>query len=375
MPFTREDLDRALETRRTAVGGLAATLLELDAERERRALEAQGLAGASATAWRQGSEALVSMWVAYQELSEKLAAVEAERAAGPLSRDALTRIGSALLAPETQSEIAELSARLEQTAETMTAIWAARDLALSRLDEIERSLARADSTARRAGARLPNAAVSLRDRLPELRQQVTFDPLSVRPEELADLTDLAERVCAEVDEAAARVEGVAAELDRLSAVAESVRLTVDQARADAAEAGQKVAGARAPAGLDELACRAGELGAEVAAAAAQLGIDRAGAARAADRLAARLDALTSAAAATTAAAAPLLARRELRGRLAAYHAKAVATGGAEDLRLDELHGAAQRALYEAPCDLEEAGRRVAAYQQCLLGLSDKEQSE
>ena len=68
MQFTREDLDRTLESRRTAVGRLAATLLELDAERERRAPEAQGLVGASATAWRQGSEELVSMWVAYQEL-------------------------------------------------------------------------------------------------------------------------------------------------------------------------------------------------------------------------------------------------------------------------------------------------------------------
>ena len=183
MQFTREDLDRTLESRRTAVSRLAATLLELDAERERRAPEAQGLVGASATAWRQGSEVLVSMWVAYQELSEKLAAVEAERAARPLSRDALTRIGSALLTPGTQSEISELSARLEQTAETMTAIWAARDLALPRLDEIERRLAGAGSAARRAGTRMPNAVVSLRDRLPDLRRQVTRDPLSVPPEE------------------------------------------------------------------------------------------------------------------------------------------------------------------------------------------------
>ena len=305
-----------------------------------------------------------------------MAAVEAERAARPLSRDALTRIGSSLLTPGTQSEISELSARLEQTAETMTAIWAARDLALPRLDEIERRLAGAGSAARRAGTRMPNAVVSLRDRLPDLRRQVTRDPLSVPPEELADLTGLAERVCAEVDASAARVEGAAAELDRLSAAADSLRLTVDQARADAAEASQKIAGARAPAGLDELARRAEELGAEVAAAVAQLSKDRAGAARAADRLAGRLDTLTSDTGdATAAAAAPLLQRRELRGRLAAYHAKAVASGRAEDLHLDELHGAAQKALYEAPCDLEEAGRRVAAYQQCLLRLTDKGRSE
>jgi hypothetical protein len=308
-------------------------------------------------------------------LSEKLTAVEAERAAGPLSRDALTRIGSSLLTPEAQSEIAELSARLEQTAETMTAIWAARDLALPRLDEIEQRLAGADSGARRAGTRMPNAAISLRDRLPELRRQVAEDPLSVPPEELADLTDLAERVCVEVDASVAHVEGVAAELDRLSAVAETARLTVERARTDAAEAGQTIARARSPAGLDELARRAEELGAEVAAAVAQLGADRTGAARAADRLAMRLDTLTGEAGdAAIAAAAPLLDRRELRGRLAAYHAKAVATGHAEDLHLDRLNTAAQTALYEAPCDLEEAGRRVAAYQQCLLGLTDKEGS-
>jgi hypothetical protein len=376
MQFSREDLDRTLETVKTAVGALAARLLELDAERERRAPEAQGLAGTSAAAWRQGSETLVSMWVAYQELSEKVAAVEAERAAGPLSRDALTKIGSSLLTSSTQSKIAELSATLEQTAESMMAIWAARDLALTRLDEIEGRLARADSTARQAGTRMPNAAASLRDRLPELRRQVIGDPLSVPPEGLAALTIEAEQVCSEVDASAAHVEGAAADLDRLAAAAETARLTVDRARSDGAEAGQKIAGARSPAGLEELARRAEELRTEIAAAMAQLGTDRAGAARAAARLAVQVETLTTDADdAATVAAAPLLQRRELRGRLAAYRAKAVATGRAEDLHLEELYGSAEGALYEAPCDLEEAGRRVTAYQQGLTVLTDKERSE
>ena len=82
----------------------------------------------------------------------------------------------------------------------MTAIWAAARPGWPRLDEIERRLAGADAAARRAGHPRAERGESLRDRLPELRRQVTNDPLWVRARGVADLTDLAERVCAEVDE-------------------------------------------------------------------------------------------------------------------------------------------------------------------------------
>jgi hypothetical protein len=62
----------------------------------------------------------------------------------------------------------------------------------------------------------------------------------------------------------------------------------------------------------------------------------------------------------------LLARRdELRGRLEAYRAKAVARGRAEDDRLTGLFSQAQQLLYSAPCDLRAATRAVHAYQTSL----------
>lgn len=71
----------------------------------------------------------------------------------------------------------------------------------------------------------------------------------------------------------------------------------------------------------------------------------------------------------------LLARRdELRGRLDAYRAKAVAYGLAEDDRLTTLFGQAHQLLYTAPCDLRAATRAVHAYQTGLAQQPGRERS-
>ncbi len=72
----------------------------------------------------------------------------------------------------------------------------------------------------------------------------------------------------------------------------------------------------------------------------------------------------------------LLARRaELRGRLEAYRAKAVARGLAEDARLAGLFAQAHDLLYTAPCDLRAATRAVHAYQTSLVDLSGPRREE
>ena len=58
---------------------------------------------------------------------------------------------------------------------------------------------------------------------------------------------------------------------------------------------------------------------------------------------------------------PLDRRSELRGLLAAYAAKAAATGQAEERALSDLHDAAHEALHVAPCDLDAAAALVARY--------------
>jgi hypothetical protein len=200
--------------------------------------------------------------------------------------------------------------------------------------------------------------------------------LSVSLEQLAGLTRSADRVCQEIDASAARVQGAAEALDRLSASIATVCQTLDQAATDAAEAREKVLSVDPDLDVDRLTARAQQLHVEVAAAIRMLDADRPGAARAAERLDAAVSAIAEdAAEAADAAAAPLVKRRELRGRLDAYRAKAVSTGRAEDLGLEDLFRSAQDALYQAPCDLEEAGRRVAAYQRALLRPVERERCQ
>jgi hypothetical protein len=70
-----------------------------------------------------------------------------------------------------------------------------------------------------------------------------------------------------------------------------------------------------------------------------------------------------------AAANGLIARRdELRGRLEAYRAKAVARRLAENQQLAPLFSHAHTVLFTAPCDLRAATRAVHAYQAALANL-------
>lgn len=70
-----------------------------------------------------------------------------------------------------------------------------------------------------------------------------------------------------------------------------------------------------------------------------------------------------------AAADGLIARRdELRGRLEAYRAKAVASRLAENGQLAPLFADAHTVLFTAPCDLRAATRAVHAYQTTLASL-------
>ncbi|MUG98203.1 hypothetical protein F7734_40200 [Scytonema sp. UIC 10036] len=63
--------------------------------------------------------------------------------------------------------------------------------------------------------------------------------------------------------------------------------------------------------------------------------------------------------------APLEMRSELRGRLDALKAKAIARGLVEDTVLTELALHAQQLLYSRPTPLDEAARFVSQYEKCL----------
>jgi hypothetical protein len=63
--------------------------------------------------------------------------------------------------------------------------------------------------------------------------------------------------------------------------------------------------------------------------------------------------------------APLDSRDELRGRLAAYRAKASALGRSSERALDDLAADAHEELYTTPIDLDRAARLVQDYAAAL----------
>jgi hypothetical protein len=261
-----------------------------------------------------------------------------------------------------------ISAAYQGVAETITSMFALRDMALPRLDELDATLSQATQEARAVGVRLPNDALATRRQLDELRQQAGRDPLSVDIDQIPALGAAVERVRAELAEATKML----ANIDQAFAGLES---SLDAAEVDIGEAGKavetasiKIAGVKAGrADVLALEKAAAGLRAALAEVRDRAATDRPGADRAARALEPRIAALRADAEhLSITASEPIAMRQELRGRLDAYRAKAYSLGRGEDTFLDRLYRAAREVLYTAPCDLTGAERRLAAYQAAVL---------
>jgi hypothetical protein len=403
LSVTLTDVDAALSRAQTEVAQLGSRLFELDAERERGAGEVDGLQGASAIEWRAAHDQISVMWSWYQALSETLATITARRQSAPVDRGETEALWSDLNScsvdlPAESMELARsclpeeamaattwtiaglvrfMSTVLARAAETVTSVPTIRELALPKLDEMEASLARSETAARAAGLRIPNEAAALKERLHTLRVQLATDPLAVPLDGFSDLSAATARIGRQVDEALAELDGVEEELERIDTDLRAGLDDLDRARQDRAETDKKIAGdaVTPPAeDSDEVAGRLAELRNGLDEAQQRLAAgDRAGALRLAGALGpatAQIRATTRALAAS--AAAPLARRRELRGRLDAYRAKAHSLGRAEDPALSGLYRTVMDTLYSAPCDLDEAERQLAEYQAGILGPTGRE---
>jgi hypothetical protein len=217
----------------------------------------------------------------------------------------------------------------------------------------------------------------VKNRLDSLRAQLASDPMAVPLEAFAQLTAAAARIGHRVDESVAELSGLEETLDHIDADLEAAQTDLDRARQDMAEVEAKIArparGGQADA-TGSLSSRPTELRSQLTQARELLAAgNRAGAARLAGALGpAALDLRATAGTLAGSAAQPLTRRRELRGRLDAYRAKAHSLGRAEDPGLLELYRRAEDALYTAPCDLDEAERRLAGYQAGILSPSGRE---
>jgi hypothetical protein len=397
------DVDAALGQAQTEVTRLGGRLFELDAERERRATEADGLQGDSAAEWQSALDQITVMWAWYHALSEAVSSIATRRESSDPDRENTDTWWRELTGPsiELPAESMELARRclpaeavaaatwairplvaliskvLETAAETITSVLAMRDVALPKLDEIEASLAHSEATARAAGVRVPNEAASVKNRLDRLRAQLASDPMAVPLEVFAQLTAAVARIGHQVDESVGELRGVEENLDHIDADLEAAQGDLARGRRDLAEVEAKIARQARPRPADDtdsLARRSVELQGRLTQARRLLAAgDRAGAARLAGVLGpSALDLRATAGTLAGAAAEPLTRRRELRGRLDAYRAKAHSLGRAEDPTLLELYRRAEDALYTAPCDLDEAERRLAGYQAGILSPSGRE---
>jgi chromosome segregation ATPase len=268
---------------------------------------------------------------------------------------------------------------LEGAAETIASVFVVRDLGLSKVQEMAGALAAAEDKARAAGVRVSNEAAVVHDCLTALRQRLATDPLAVPVDEINQASAGVDRLGQEIDQAVAEVTGVEAALEHIQTDLQRSRANLAQARHDCADAEAKIAmpaGLPSAAAIDDLARRLAELQSNLDNAYRQfVAGDRQAAARLAGAIgpvATQVRGSTEGLARCT--AAPLARRRELRGRLDAYRAKAHSLGRAEDPVVADLYQRAQEILYTAPCELDEAQRRLAAYQAYILARPQGEDS-
>jgi hypothetical protein len=391
---TVDQLDSEMSAAQSAVAKLGGFLFELDTARQQQAPDASRLIGISATRWSEAGDQLSVLWSWYQATSQVLTELADQRKASRLRPDDVDAMwdrltGTSIELPPDSLAAARrclpdvtgigsrasitavldgLAAGYERAAETVTALATVRELALPALDELRQELRAVEDRARLANVRVPNEATRLGEAIDQLGSQVATDPLAADVSTIPSLRAALQEVQSAVEKTAQAAATVGADFEHLGRELGYAAADITSAAELAATVAEKIAG---QAGQIEQSARLekelAELRSELAEAKGRVADDRVAASRQARELGSRLLALRSDAASLQRSAATELSRRqELRGRLGAYQAKASALGRAEDYSLEQLYRSAEEALYSAPCDLEAAERRVAAYQTAIL---------
>jgi hypothetical protein len=396
--MSRTEVDAALERLRAEEDEISAALFELENHPGYRLLNGAALEGLTLERWTRAKTVIGTLWeglAAHKQTVQAAADYRARRQhPGVAELAELTRLltGASveltgpeiplqrrglLQGPRTTEHLtlAALVARMNSGFRTATEIVASADDAwsaeVSRLRAIESGWRAAAELVQTLGLRPGNdPAEGEVDRigadLTSLRDAVNSDPLSLWPDGTLD-TGRFDRLQSAADVARSGLERAAqvrAEFGQLAAqvaaLISSVAAAEDSLRAAAEQVREKIAGSTAASAAD--------VGPALSARLAALSGLR-GRARWSD-LATQLDQLQrdAAAAAESAQAAlatvmaPLAERKELRGLLDAYQAKAARAGLAEDLSLAEGYRRAKDLLWTAPCDLDQARAAVRAYQ-------------
>jgi hypothetical protein len=382
-------IDHRIEELQTALDKVESALVEFDGDEYRRVLAATPLSGDTATRWAKADADAQLAWKWFLAVKDWLAAIVEKRGTrssisaelreqliDDLERTAAEILpgvpapgakGTGVTRPASIDGLLQGTLRANEEASAVVArvaaIWQETSPKLVALESESTTL---EQQATQAGVRAPNDLAVARRLLAEVRTRCTGDPLSIDPK-----IDPTVGIAAGLERARAAVQNVIANRQHLSEETTATIAEIDEAisalsraREKEQESAQKISGSTALAEIEPAGAELGRLRVELLAVQSETNVDVAVRALAAlrGRSAAALDLARSLVAA---GGASLAQRNELRGRLDAYRAKALAIGRAEDAELDSLYRRAMDALFTAPCDLRHSESLVLAYQRAL----------
>ncbi|WP_305788986.1 hypothetical protein [Symbioplanes lichenis] len=384
-PSPTDRADAELARLERAVTAIAANLVDLDDNSDRKDLDRGPLTGRTAREWADATTALTQLWDGYAMLTaviKEARALRSQRRFSDRERAEYAHrvLGSSITLSTTTVPLARrglLGARHSSTTctpgELLSAMEAAFATAVAVVTEAGEHWHRLMPAAAAAAARVAHLkgltrSVTLEEadrRLDGFTAALATDPLGCDETTLDAVLFLLEKADAERTSAGELRESLVQRL------ADAHKLAAGLAgAARTAAAAEHAAGTRfsehdlvVPGGPD---LRPDLVALDALAAAGQW-----------DAMSPRLAAWTRAARerlaaleAATAHNTGLLAQRnELRGRFSAYRAKAAGRGLAEDATLAPLAARVQEVLTTAPCALEEARTAVAAYQEAVTALT------
>jgi hypothetical protein len=391
MSLSLEDIDARIASLQAEIDTTGSSLAALDGDITLKLLASAKLSGRTAAEWNAVSPDIPLLWGYYGVLKDKVAEVVALRGTKARLRTEQVEelsaqlVGDSVAVPPDPGQAGSRTltgtplqktsiARLQSTMATMyrdiasvvdrvCAAWTA----LPRLDTLDTTLTGLIQTAGGSGIKPPAEIAQARSRIALLRTQVHADPLAA---DLSGVDAVARQVetATEVLRAAVAARGeLAGQLTAAAQALEAIGTLIDQARAARAEASQKILGATfGTVDADALAARLNFLRTNLRSITSVGQGDW----QEARRLLGQLDQQTAAlrdevTLALGAVKGPLDTRNELRGRLDAYHAKALAIGLAEDEGLTQVYERARTLLFTAPCDVAGAEAAVREYQQGL----------
>lgn len=381
--LTLAEIDGELAARATEFDTITATLLELDRHPGHMLLQRYPPTGLTEQRWQPVRAALALMWADYGRLEGILDAAkqvrgtrsrlddgergeltrllrgrpyEASRTPIPMAQRSLTGPAEEVLFVGLADTVDRMRATFPEIAEFLDAVDAVNTRVMSGLAPLQDMVDRA----RAAGGETTELG-AIGDGIAALLSRSATDPLALTVSEIdariAELSGELRRVAsllAELDAVAADWAGAIAETRRRLTV---LRDTGTRAAAARAQVEAKILAGPLPVHADDSVALGAHLDALAAnqAAAAEL-----------VRLRVRIAEATAGAAAAEELAQGLLDRRiELRGRLAAYQAKAARLGVSEDRDVLAAGQIAAGLLTRRPCDLAAVTRAVADFQQII----------